>query len=169
VWSRKYFAVCHFDALITGYELSARRAATANSRKANCHVAPASSQGIGVSILAILLSHSFSARCSIRASSSLLVHRRQRSTIGAHPIRLGVIDRGEGVAIGLLLAQVSANRLGVTIAWESSVSTGGFGDAVHPVPAVTLRQQPPAERNLLPIIVILLDHVHAFIVAAACH
>jgi hypothetical protein len=32
------------------------RAATANSRKANCHVAPASSKGIGASILAILLS-----------------------------------------------------------------------------------------------------------------
>jgi hypothetical protein len=77
--------------------------------------------------------------------------------------------RLNGLKIGLLLAEVSANGLGVTIAWKGTIGPGGFGDAVHPVAAVTLRQQPPAERNLLPIIVILLDHVHASIVAAACH
>jgi hypothetical protein len=89
--------------------------------------------------------------------------------LGRHPVALGVIDRCEGVAVGLLLAEVSANGLGVTIAWKGAINSGGFGNAVYPVTAVTLRQQPPAERNLLPIIVILLDHVHASIVATACH
>jgi hypothetical protein len=94
-------------------------------------------------------------------------HHDHRS--GRHPVALCVVDSGEGIAIGLLLAEVSANGLGVTIAWKGAIGSGGFGDAVHPVTAVTLRQQPPAERNLLPIIIILLDHVHASIVAAACH
>jgi hypothetical protein len=94
-------------------------------------------------------------------------HHDHRS--GRHPVALGVIDRGEGIAVGLLLAQVSANGLGITVPRKGTIGAGGFGDAVHPIAAVTLRQQPPAERNLLPIIVILLDHVHASIVATACH
>jgi hypothetical protein len=60
--------------------------------------------------------------------------------------------------------EVSANGFRVALAREGSVSAGGFSDAVYPVPAVTLRQQPSAERNLLPVIIILVDHVLARIV-----
>ncbi|GEM_PF-4666892 len=62
---------------------SACLAAPASSRNAACHVAPASDHGSGPSMRSIRLSHSFSSRCSMRASSSLLVHRRQRAISGA--------------------------------------------------------------------------------------
>ena len=42
---------------------------------------PRIAQGTGDSILAIRLSHSFSARCSLKPSSSLLVQRRQRAMV----------------------------------------------------------------------------------------
>ncbi|WP_293873204.1 hypothetical protein [Sphingomonas sp. UBA978] len=94
-------------------------------------------------------------------------HGNHRS--GCHPIALRVVDRGEGIAVGLLFAEVSANGLGITVPRKGAVRSGSFGDAPHPVAAVPLRQQPSAEGNLGSIIVILLDHVHASMVAAACH
>lgn len=87
---------------------------------------------------------------------------------GRNPIALRVIQRGEGIAISLLFAELSPNRLRVALARKSTISASGFGYAVHPVSAVTLRQQPSAKRNLLPSIFILPDHAHASTMAPAC-
>jgi hypothetical protein len=83
---------------------------------------------------------------------------------GRHPVAFGVVDRGEGIAVGLLLAEVGTNCFRVTIARKGAIGTSGIGDTVHPIPAVTLRQQPAAERDLRPIIFILVSHVQGSIV-----
>jgi hypothetical protein len=94
------------------------------------------------------LAHMYAATCSISASLSLLVQRRQRSPIAAHPVRLCVIHGGEHVAVYLHLAQVLAHRLGITVAREAAVRGGAGGELPQQSIVVLLRQQPSAERQL---------------------
>lgn len=61
--------------------VSTCRAAIASSRNAHCQVAPASLHGVALSNAPCLLSHNFSARCSISAWSSLLLHSGERIKI----------------------------------------------------------------------------------------
>ena len=61
-------------------------------------------------------------------------------------MQLGVVDRCECVAIGRHLAQALANRLRIAIAWELAIGTRRLGNAIDPIPAIALLQQPAAER-----------------------
>ncbi|WP_272695649.1 hypothetical protein [Sphingomonas molluscorum] len=60
-------------------------------------------------------------------------------------VDLGVVNRGERVAIRLLLVEVGTHLVGISLARERTIRARLFGDAVDPVTSIPLHQQPCRE------------------------
>ena len=57
---------------------------------------------------------------SLSYTSSSKRGRTRRPLVGL-PLGFCIVDRGERITVGLLLAQVGAHRLGVAVLWERAI------------------------------------------------
>lgn len=74
-----------------------------------------------------------------------------------HPVALRVVDSCEGIAVGLLLAQVCTDCFRITIARKGSVGAGGISDPINSVAAIPLQKEPLTECH------------RSLVVAVVCH
>jgi hypothetical protein len=75
------------------------------------------------------------------------------------PIGLGIVNRGEHVALGLHGTEMLTHGFRIPVAGETAISDGSDRKLTNEVASVFLRNQPLAESGLwLPLVIVVISH-----------